>query len=288
MGMQPNDPIHDYGQGYPSPPQGPQGLESNDGRGLALAGLILGIIALVLFWLPLINFVSLLLALVGLGLSIASLVIVRRRGSAQALSVAAVVVSAVALVAAIIATVLWSALFNAVDEEVDTPLSPVTAPVTVTATPAPADTSTATPTPTSGQGQTSEAPAFPGAENADVVGLAGEALVLGDVTVTSTPLTDGDSTLRPTLCTTATLQNNSDETIDFNIFDWKLQSPSGTIRNSTVVGSDNSLSSGEVAPGGTATGDVCFNDPAETGQFVVLYEPVFSFFSDRGAWINDL
>lgn len=285
MGTQPNDPFHDYGQGYPSPPQGPQ---SNDGRALALAGLILGIIALVLFWLPLINFLSLLLALVGLGLSIASLVIVRRRGSAQGLSVAAVIVSAVALAAAILATVLWSALFNAVDEEVDTPLSPATAPVTVSPTPAPADTSTATPTPTSGQGQTSEAPAFPGAEDGDAVGLAGEALVLGDVTVTSTPLTDGDSTLEPTLCTTATLQNNSDETIDFNIFDWKLQSPSGTIRNSTVLGTDNSLSSGEVAPGGTATGDVCFNDSAEPGQFVVLYEPLFSFFSDRGAWINDL
>ena len=140
-----------------------------------------------------------------------------------------------------------------------------------------------------GTTQTSEAPAFPGAEEGDVVGQAGEALVLGDITVTSTPLTSGDSTLGPTLCTTATVQNNSDETISFNIFDWKLQSPSGTIRNSTVVGSDNSLSSGEVAPGGTATGDVCFeNDAAETGEYVVLYEPIFSFFSDRGAWINSL
>lgn len=129
--------------------------------------------------------------------------------------------------------------------------------------------------------------AFPGSQDSDVVGQAGESLVLGDVTVTSTALANGDPTLGPTLCTTATIQNGSDETIDFNIFDWKLQAPSGTISNTGLAGSSNPLSSGQVAPGGTATGDVCFdNDAAESGEFIVLYEPLFSFFSDRGAWIN--
>lgn len=134
----------------------------------------------------------------------------------------------------------------------------------------------------------SQPPAFPGAQASDVVGQAGEALVLGDITVTSTPLIAGDATLGSTLCTTATVQNNADETIDFNAFDWKLQAPSGTIQNSTFTGSTNLLSAGQVAPGGTATGDVCFeNEPPENGQFIVLYEPIFNFFSDRGAWINN-
>lgn len=132
------------------------------------------------------------------------------------------------------------------------------------------------------------APAFPGALESDVVGQADDALVLGDITVTSTALIDGDATLGATFCTTATVQNTSDKTIDFNIFDWKLQSPSGTIISATFMGSDNMLSSGQVAPGGTATGDACFeNKAAEAGQFVVLYEPVFAFFSDRAAWINN-
>jgi hypothetical protein len=49
------------------------------------------------------------------------------------------------------------------------------------------------------------------------------------------------------------------------------------------------LSSGEIAPGGKTSGDVCFdNKNAEAGKFVVLYEPVFSFFSDRAAWTNSL
>lgn len=161
MGTQPNDPMMpNDGQGYPLPPPEPQ---SNDGRGLALAGLILGIVALVLFWIPLVNYVSLVLALVGLGLSIASLVIVRRRASGKGLSIAAVIVSAVALVAAILATVFWSSLFNTVDENLDTPLSPVTVtPTTPTVTPtAPAVTPTAPAVPPTAPAVTPTAPAVP-------------------------------------------------------------------------------------------------------------------------------
>lgn len=131
-------------------------------------------------------------------------------------------------------------------------------------------------------------PAFPGAEKSDVIGNAGDALALKKVTVTSTALFDGDATLGATLCTTATLQNGSDKTMDFNLYDWKLQAPSGTITDPTFIGTDNILSSGQVAPGGTATGDICFeNKAAEPGQFVILYEPILEFFSDRSAWINN-
>lgn len=131
------------------------------------------------------------------------------------------------------------------------------------------------------------APAFPGVQDSDVVGQAGEDLTLGDLTVSSTALIEGDATFGPTLCTTAVLNNGSSDTIDFNLFDWKLQSPAGTILNSGIGGSENIINSGQLAPGGTTTGDICFDaDTAETGQYVVLYEPVFSFFSDRGAWVS--
>ncbi len=117
MGTGPNDPMYGYGgQGYPPPP----GLmQSNNGRGMALAGLILGIVALFLFWIPIISWLALILALIGLGLGIAALVTaVRQRTSAKGLSIAAVVVSGVALVAAILVTAFWGALFNAVEDEV--------------------------------------------------------------------------------------------------------------------------------------------------------------------------
>lgn len=117
MGTGPNDPMYGYGgQGYPPPP----GLmQSNNGRGMALAGLILGIVALFLFWIPIISWLALILALIGLGLGIAALMTaVRQRTSAKGLSIAAVVVSGVALVAAILVTAFWGALFNAVEDEV--------------------------------------------------------------------------------------------------------------------------------------------------------------------------
>lgn len=131
--------------------------------------------------------------------------------------------------------------------------------------------------------------AFPGAKGNDVIGNAGAGLKIGEATVTAAALVNGDATLNPTLCTAVKLVNNSKDTIAFNIFDWKIQTPSGTIVNTGFTGSSSMLNSGEIAPGGSASGDVCFdNKKAEKGTFVILYEPVFKFFSDRAAWINKL
>lgn len=134
------------------------------------------------------------------------------------------------------------------------------------------------------------APAFPGAEKSDVVGQAGAGLKIGEVTVTSAQIANGETVFsRQTLCTAVTMNNTSKETISFNLFDWKLQTPGGTIVTTGFSGSDKMLSSGEIAPGGTASGDVCFdNKQPAPGTYVVLYEPVFKFFSDRAAWINAL
>lgn len=131
-----------------------------------------------------------------------------------------------------------------------------------------------------------KAPAFPGAEESDIIGNAGAALKMGDITVTSTALDKGKTILGATLCTAVSVKNGSDETIDFNSWDWKLQSPGGTIKNITFGGSDDTIGGGEIAPGGSTKGDVCFEAKDEKGQYVVLYEPVFKFFSDRAAWIN--
>ena len=188
MGTQPNEPMPNYGDGYPPPEP-----QSTDGRTLGLAGLILAIIALVLFWIPLLNFVSLILALVGLGLSIASLVIVRRRAAAQGLSIAAVIVSAVALIAAILATVFWSSLFNSVDEVIEEPLPTVTVtpPAVPTVTPSSIPPVGPTTTPTTGPTPRSSA-----APNPAILQLGTEAEV-GDyaVAVSSVQLDATDAIL---------------------------------------------------------------------------------------------
>lgn len=134
-------------------------------------------------------------------------------------------------------------------------------------------------------------PAFPGATENDVVAQAGQTVDADGVRITTTQITRGDSTLGETLCTTVTYDNQSDQPSTFNGgFDWKLQSPNGAILSNTPMGSDNLLQSGELAPGGKMTADVCFDarqgNPA--GQYVVLLDPTFRFSSDRIAWVNTL
>ncbi len=47
---------------------------------------------------------------------------------------------------------------------------------------------------------------------------------------------------------------------------------------------------GQIAPGGSATGDVCFDAPqgSPSGQYVVLLDPSFSSTAERVAWLDTL
>lgn len=137
--------------------------------------------------------------------------------------------------------------------------------------------------------QSSDAPpAFPGATSNDTVAKAGDAVTKDDLVVTTTAIKKGDSTFGKTLCSTMTYQNNKKDSVSFNAFDWKLQDPNGTILTTTFGGSNNALNSGDLAPGGKVTGDVCFdNKSGASGQYVVLYQGnIFS--GDRIAWLNKI
>ncbi|GGP70582.1 DUF4352 domain-containing protein [Saccharothrix coeruleofusca] len=134
-------------------------------------------------------------------------------------------------------------------------------------------------------------PAFPGATEDDVAAKAGETVDADGVRITTTQLVRGDSTLVDTLCTTVTYNNQSGQPSNFSGgLDWKLQGPDGAIFSNTFTGSKNILQSGQLAPGGIMTADVCFDAPKGTpsGQYVVLLDPTFRFESDRIAWLNTL
>ena len=151
------------------------------------------------------------------------------------------------------------------------------------------ETQTQEPTQAVAPADAEPAVSFPGQQKDDTVVNAGEAATIRDVTVTATPLIAGDSTLGPTVCSSVTLTNGSSSTVSFNLFDWSLQQPSGTIINSGFTGSPNILHSGDIVPGGTASGDVCFDaDPSVSGQYIVLYEPISIWSNKRAAWLNGL
>ena len=92
---------------------------------------------------------------------------------------------------------------------------------------------------------------------------AGESVTTDSkITMTATKLTPGDAAIHKTLCSTVTYQNGGNEPASFNgVFDWKLQDPNGAIVMSGLFGSDSALNSGQLAPGGKTTGDVCFEAP---------------------------
>ena len=140
-----------------------------------------------------------------------------------------------------------------------------------------------------GSGDPTSTTTYNGIQKGDVAVNAGESITAKGVTITSSALASGNDVLGPTACTGVTIQNNSGKELDFNIMEFKLLSPSGTIVNAGFAGSHNIIQPGALIDGGSTSGDVCFDtDLAGGGQFVVLYEPLFSSSQKREAWVNNL
>ena len=119
--------------------QPPYGQPPKKGAGLAIASMVLGIIALLLSWIPLINNLAAVLAVVGLGLGIPALVLARRGthgGTGMAIT------GLVTSVLAIVVVILTQLFFAAVIDEVDRSLGESTsesAPAEASEEPAPAE-----------------------------------------------------------------------------------------------------------------------------------------------------
>lgn len=103
-------------QYYAPPPIAPP----KKGAGLAIASLVLGIIALLLSWIPIVNNLAAVLAVVGLALGIPALVLARK-GTHQGsgLAIAGLVTSAVALVVVIATQAFYTEVLDDVADELD-------------------------------------------------------------------------------------------------------------------------------------------------------------------------
>lgn len=69
-----------------------------------------------------------------------------------------------------------------------------------------------------------------------------------------------------------TLNNTSaSKTVSYGSFDFKLQNSQGNIVDTTFAGTNDYLQSGQLAPGGTVTGDLYFEAPnGDTGLKLIL------------------
>src|SRR5687767_2920724 len=112
-----------YGPPPGQPPYGPPpgghpqfgGPQPGTGgsSGLAISALVLAIIAVLLCWVPIVNNVAAIIALVGLALGIPALVSARRgRRSGMGLAVASVILSAVAFVGVLVTQAFYSSVVD--------------------------------------------------------------------------------------------------------------------------------------------------------------------------------
>jgi Domain of unknown function (DUF4190) len=114
-----------YGPPSYGPPAGPP---PKRGAGLAIASMVLGIIALLLSWIPIINNVAAIIAVVGLGLGIPALIRARRgthNGSGMAIT--GLVTSVLAIVLVILTQMLFVKAIDEVEKSVNESLAEVEA-----------------------------------------------------------------------------------------------------------------------------------------------------------------
>jgi hypothetical protein len=129
------------------------------------------------------------------------------------------------------------------------------------------------------------APAVSGQDSSTAPGKPGDTLTTGDLQLTAAPLTSKTPQfMGPMKCAEVSYRNTGSGQASYNAFDWKLQNPAGAIV-SPSFGGDNSLSSGQLAPGGTTSGQVCFDaKDAQSGSYTLSYEG--GPFTDKVSWVN--
>ncbi len=132
------------------------------------------------------------------------------------------------------------------------------------------------------------APAFSGQTKDDTVAQPGDEIRLSGWTTTSAALKKTSSVFGKQLCTAVSMTNRDEKSQQYASFSWKLQSPSGDVKDTALSESNNEFGVGELAPGGMKTGTLCFDDPGAAGVYIVLWEPDVFSSTDRGVWINKI
>lgn len=228
----------------------------NQSSGLATAAMVLGIIAIVGSWIPIINFISIILGVLALIFGVVSLI--QKRGTGKAIT--GIVLGALTLI-------IGFSLNNAISEELNGNSN---------ANSAEESSSTSSESNSDEQAQTTFS--------------VGEAISFDNKTVTVTSVernwNSGNPYVTPDsgneyVKTQVEIKNNSDNQVSYNTFDWKVQDSNGVIKDvdSTAFMVDGGLNSGELAPNGVVSGFLVFQVPAGDAGLTLQYNP--SFWSDR-------
>ncbi|MBR3159192.1 MAG: DUF4190 and DUF4352 domain-containing protein [Atopobiaceae bacterium] len=248
--------------------------------GLAVAGLVLGILAAVTSFLPIINNLSFFIALIGGILSAIALIgALRGKHTAKGMSIAGVVLAVVSIVIVLVTQSAFKAVLDSASEELQSSSQPVAASEKKEEE-AEADVKAEEETKSTESASDEKAKEEAKAEDkedaeeeADYSSMSiGQSVELKsglNLTVNSVePFVGKYNSDDPTVCVNVTYVNNGDSNESFNTFDWKVVDANGVESSQTfVLDGEDELKSGQLQPGGTVSGNVYF----EGSPVKVLY-----------------
>lgn len=85
---------------------------------------------------------------------------------------------------------------------------------------------------------------------------------------------------------TVNITNDSDKTLDYNTFEFKMQDSNGVQQNEAFTAiSEGKLNSGSLAAGGKVTGKLAYEVPKDDAGLKLLYQN-FSFFDNKVITFN--
>ena len=234
--------------------------------GLAIAGLVLGIIAILGSFIPIINNISFIIAIVGGILAIVALVgAVKGKNGGKGMAIAGVVLAVVSIMLVLITQSAFKSALDKTSEE----LKSGSQPVENTQTQQGGDQS---------NNQGDQAGKTENKENKDYSNMAlGETVTLENglsITVNSVDRNQTKYDGSPLVSVNVTYSNAGDKSASFNTLDWKSEDANG-VQQSTYysMNGENRLESGKLSPGGTVTGNLFFEgEPIRVLYFSNMFQ----------------
>lgn len=246
--------------------------------GLAIAGLVLGILAILGSFLPIINNLSFILALIGGVLSVVALIgAMRGKHTAKGMSIAGVVLAVVSIVVVLATQSMYSAAIDAASESLkDEPVAASKSSSDDSAKGEAAKSNDAGANAEAKQEEKQDAKQdekqeekqnekaeetkeeevdYSNMEQGQAVEMkSGLSVVVNSVQPGPTRYDDS-----PTVCVSVTYTNNGDSNESFNPYDWKSLDANGVESSTTYVANGvDELQSGKLQAGGTVTGNIYF------------------------------
>jgi cytoskeletal protein RodZ len=224
---------------------------------MAIAGLILGIIALITSWMPFLNNMSFFIALVGVVLAIVGVVsTVKGTHSGKALAIVAIIINIVAMAAVLAAQ---SATETALNKAINGPsVSNVSESTTTDDSGSTSDASTAADS--DQQAATTDLAVGTSVSLDNGLSVSVDSV---NNSVTNVTNYDGSSVVGVQV----TYTNNGSDSANYNMFDWKGEDSNGAQEDPVASSNEDTLQSGSLAAGGSKSGMLYFKD----GTVKVLY-----------------